>query len=239
MITKEQFIHIQNCKNNQTITEIAKYLNLDRSTVRKYSIFSRYPESISYNLNTIPTDKIKYYAYLLGLYLGDGYINKTERTYRLRLALNSVHHLDVIERAKKRLGMIFPNNKIGIVNVTGSNCINLSVYSSSLVNLFPQHGVSFKHTRSINITDEQEKIIHEYKDYLLCGLHDSDGCKYTDRGNEYYQFTNISNDIISIYLNCLSKNDIKYRLYPKNVRVRRKEDVEKIASILQTCYSEL
>lgn len=239
MITKEQFSYIQSYKESKTVTEISKHLELDRSTVRKYIKLDEYSGNLSYDIDSLPVNKIRYYAYLLGLYLGDGYINKTERTYRLRISLNSTQHLDVIDRAKVRLEMLFPNNKIGLVNVTGANCVNLSVYNSNLVNLFPQHGVSYKHTRNIIITEKQEKLIQDYKDYLLCGLHDSDGCRYIDRRKVYYQFTNASNDILNIYLDCLTPHNIQYKLYPRNIRIRNKLDTEKIASLLQTCYSTL
>ena len=56
-------------------------------------------------------NKIKAYSYILGLYLGDGYINKTARTYRLRIALDKKYS-QLNSFAKMNLQTLFPSNKI-------------------------------------------------------------------------------------------------------------------------------
>ena len=78
------------------------------------------------------------YAELLGLYLGDGSISRHPRTHRLRIVLDAKYP-GIIEDAHALLKGCFPGNDIHVGAGSKGNCRSLSVYSTHLLCLFPQH----------------------------------------------------------------------------------------------------
>jgi hypothetical protein len=64
------------------------------------------------------------YAYLLGIYLGDGYINKEPRTYKLRISLDTKYPT-IIKTCVKTIETLLPFNKVGIVK-TQYNCVEVA-----------------------------------------------------------------------------------------------------------------
>jgi len=66
------------------------------------------------------SDARQQYAYLLGLYLGDGCINmaKNGRSYFLRIALDKKYPV-IIERCEQAMGTVFFNNSINRVDTPG------------------------------------------------------------------------------------------------------------------------
>ena len=95
----------------------------------------------------------RHYAYLLGMYLGDGYICKNRRTYRIRISC-ATDYPDIINDVKKSLQGVFKNNKVGIVKKK-SKCVDVYCYSNFLPNIFPQHGAGQKHERKIILSSWQ------------------------------------------------------------------------------------
>jgi predicted AlkP superfamily phosphohydrolase/phosphomutase len=96
-------------------------------------------------------DKKESYSYILGLYLGDGYINLSERTYRLRIALDTKYQ-KVIKECEDNLIILFPNNKVNNI-IRKETTTYVYVYSNKLPLLFPQHGVGKKSSRKIELFD--------------------------------------------------------------------------------------
>jgi LAGLIDADG-like domain len=175
------------------------------------------------------------YSYILGLYLGDGYINKMKKTYRMRIFLDKKYPT-LIEFVKNKLSKLFSKNKIGIVN--GIGCVSISVYNNSLPLIFPQHGFGRKHNRKIELTKYQLEIIDWNQ--LLKGLFHSDGCYYKDRGKDYFNFTNVSEDIVNIFKMCCDKNKILYtqsinkKSKKITIRISRRDDVNNFKKIVET-----
>src|SRR4051794_31775134 len=62
------------------------------------------------------------YAFLLGLYLGDGYICVAGRSYRLRISLDA-RYPAVIADARASLERIFTGNAIGEVHADGGSTV--------------------------------------------------------------------------------------------------------------------
>ena len=94
MRKKEEFELV--CKlykagNNKS--QIYRKTNIPRGTIKDW--LNNPPKCFSENKkNEIIKEKIitnkelrKSYSYILGMYLGDGYINKCKRSYRLRISL--------------------------------------------------------------------------------------------------------------------------------------------------------
>ena len=85
------------------------------------------------------------YAYLLGLYLGDGYICRCGRAWRLRIAMDSGYPA-IIEEARCAVGAVLAPNNAHVQRMRNENSVEVQGYSNSLPTLFPQHGPGRKHT---------------------------------------------------------------------------------------------
>ncbi|MEO1166567.1 MAG: hypothetical protein AAFV98_22510, partial [Chloroflexota bacterium] len=82
-----------------------------------------------------PDNVYQDYAYLLGLYLGDGCISKMNRVHRLRIALDKKYP-EIIQSCVVVLERLFPDNQVGIVHRKG--CVDVSLYHKHLPKIFPQ-----------------------------------------------------------------------------------------------------
>jgi hypothetical protein len=145
------------------------------------------------------------YAYLLGIYLGDGNITKVRKVYRLRVTLDASYP-GIIERCTKALQIFLPTNQIGIVEhyYRGRlSCVDVSCYHKFWPEIFPQHGSGPKHLREIKLHDWQQTIIETYPLEFFRGLYHSDGSRFSNvvKGKDYprYQFSNVSEDIRRLF----------------------------------------
>ncbi|MFI6683483.1 helix-turn-helix domain-containing protein [Streptomyces sp. NPDC050485] len=181
------------------------------------------------------------YAYLLGLYLGDGHISQ----YSAHRAPNLMITLDdawpgVQAEAEAALRAVFPDNATCRVRRIG--CHNIKVYSKHLPCMFPQHGPGKKHEREIRLEAWQQQIVDAHPWAFVRGLVHSDGCRnmnWTTRvvGGEKkryeyprYWFTNVSDDIRQLYTDTLDKLGIDWKHCtrhgkPYNISVARKASV--------------
>lgn len=118
------------------------------------------------------------YAYLLGLYLGDGHISQysAHRAPSLMITLDDAWP-GIQDEAEAALGKVFPDNATCRVRRTG--CHNIKLYSKHLVCYFPQHGPGRKHERDIALESWQQKIVDANPWQLVRGLIHSDGCRLT------------------------------------------------------------
>jgi hypothetical protein len=166
------------------------------------------------------------YAYLLGLYLGDGSI--VTKTNRLEISLDARYPAVVsdCERAMKR---VHPRGRVAIRR-KGEGCRVVSSYAWEWVHLFPQHGAGRKHLRPIRLTDWQIEIETVNPFDLLRGLIDSDGSRFDRKvgGNIYpaYEFANESADIRQIFCRVARSVGLGFTLpKPNVVSVARRQHV--------------
>lgn len=119
------------------------------------------------------------YAYLLGMYLGDGCISAHPRgVYRLRIALDA-RYPNIIDECAVAMAAVLPN---AVGRTRGPGLIEVGAYSKHWPCLFPQHGAGPKHHRSIRLEPWQTAIaLNEHPRALLRGLMQSDGCTATNR----------------------------------------------------------
>ena len=96
------------------------------------------------------------YAYMLGIYLGDGYIATHPRTYRLRISLDKKYP-NIIQRVIDSMQALVPNN--GVHTVDGIGCLEVSCYCNDWIEMFPQHGEGVKHKRDIVLEEWQKKLL--------------------------------------------------------------------------------
>jgi hypothetical protein len=174
------------------------------------------------------------YAYLLGLYLGDGCISPHRRgVFHLRVTLDVRYPL-IIEECRQAVAAVI-GKRPGLTSQVG--CVAVSSWSKQWPCLFPQHGPGRKHERKIALVDWQQRIVDEHPRALLRGLIHSDGWRGTNRvtvrGKQYayprYQFCNVSEDIKRIFCDACDALGIEWRrMNAKNISVARRASVARL-----------
>jgi len=152
------------------------------------------------------------YIYLLGLYLGDGYIASHGRgVFRLRIVCADAYpHL--IQCCESAMAEVLPN-KVSRVPKVG--CTEVASYSKHWPCLFPQHGPGRKHERKIELTPWQQELVGLDPRPLIRGLLHSDGCRVLNwvNGTPYprYHFSNVSADIRGIFGRACDQLGVEWR----------------------------
>ncbi|WP_078288985.1 hypothetical protein [Mycobacterium sp. D16R24] len=146
------------------------------------------------------------YAYLLGMYLGDGYISRSPRTWRLRVTCDTKYP-DIITKCRKAIDALMPGQRASIVDRIG-NCVDVSLSSKHWPCLFPQHGPGRKHSRKIALEPWQQDLVDQATEDFLRGLIHSDGCRVV--ASIRYHFTNRSEDILGLFTAALDSLDIPW-----------------------------
>ncbi|MFD0649553.1 sigma-70 region 4 domain-containing protein [Streptomyces malaysiensis subsp. malaysiensis] len=181
------------------------------------------------------------YAYLLGLYLGDGHIIQysQHRAPSLMIAC-SESWPGLIDECKAAMRRVFPDNSVCQARRPG--CRNVKVYSKHLWCVFPQHGPGKKHDRVIALEPWQQSIVDAHPWKFIRGLFHSDGCRITNwttrlvagerKRYEYprYFFTNKSDDIRKLCSDTLTKVGVEWTTLargsdPFNISVARRASV--------------
>jgi hypothetical protein len=169
------------------------------------------------------------YVYLLGLYLGDGYIATHPRgVYRLRICCANSYP-DLIRQCAEAMGSV-RGGGTGPGHAHQVGCVEVYAYWKHWRCLFPQHGPGRKHEREIRLVPWQWRAVLSCPDQLLKGLLHSDGCRVLNRvnGTDYprYFFTNHSHDIRAIFSTTCDLMDIQWRRSRWNtISVARRRDV--------------
>jgi hypothetical protein len=175
------------------------------------------------------------YAELLGLYLGDGCISEGPRTQRLRLALDA-RHAQIVDDAIALLARCFGANSVGVTFADGGATAVVSVYSSHLACLFPQHGAGKKHDRRILLEPWQESLVDAAPWAFLRGCIHSDGCFYINRTGRYrylsVEFHNRSSDVLDLVAHACDTVSVRYRRYAKDLRVYDRASVRELAAFV-------
>lgn len=191
--------------------EVARVTGIPRGTVRDWHL-GRVPNAAPDGRRLVvggcvcqgadPPKARTSYAYLLGLYLGDGYINRAGRTYRLRFTLDSAYP-QIVTSCANALEELMPGKRAYGKQRRGQRCTDVGMYSSHWPCLFPQHGPGRKHQRPIVLTGWQDAIVADQRKAFLRGLIHSDGCRIiaNDRGRPAprYLFSNRSPDIHALF----------------------------------------
>ncbi|MFE1789247.1 helix-turn-helix domain-containing protein [Streptomyces sp. NPDC059525] len=181
-----------------------------------------------------PLDR-RAYAYLLGLYLGDGHIISKPKQHHLSVFCDAAHSglIDAVEQAMRHV-MPLPH----ISRRARGGCVEVKSYTQHWVCLFPQHGPGKKHERQIALEEWQQEIVDAHPWEFIRGLIHSDGCRtinWTVRNGKRYEypryfFTNKSDDIRRLCTDTLAKVGVQWTVLargsdPFNVSIARKESV--------------
>ncbi|MGH2701699.1 MAG: hypothetical protein ACRDJ2_07975 [Actinomycetota bacterium] len=223
-----------------TDTEVGRVLAIPRRTIGDWRRMGR-------NFRGKPTCAVcrgepaelpsKPYAYILGMYLGDGYIARSTRTYRLTFACDAAYPR-IIERCGQALGDLMPGKVAGSRKRPESRCIDIWMYSNHWPCFFPQHGTGRKHERPIVLADWQREIIEVQTAEFLTGLIHSDGCRVEtlDRGvpSVRYHFSNKSSDIRELFCDALERVGVHWtRNKPNSIAIYRKRDTAFLDTMIE------
>lgn len=174
------------------------------------------------------------YAYLLGMYLGDGCISAARRgVHKLRIACD-MHYPAIICEVSSAMICVMPASRVGVRWRCGGGWgAEVYSYSKAWPCLFPQHGPGPKHKREIALEPWQERIVDAEPERFVRGLIHSDGCRVINRvnGTDYprYFFTQVSDDIRGLFCRSLGQLGIRYtRNDARNVSIARRACVTRL-----------
>lgn len=177
------------------------------------------------------------YAYLLGLYLGDGHIAEHRRqVQRLRIFLDERYPGIVAECSRAVAAMRLDGEmRVGVVG--GRGCVYVSAYWKHWTCLFPQHGEGAKLDRRIVLAPWQEAAVARDGGAFIRGMIQSDGCRVVNRvrGHEYvrYMFCNHSSDIMDLFCASLEHLGVGFtRSTWRTASVARRPDVARLEEIV-------
>ncbi|MFB6604060.1 helix-turn-helix domain-containing protein [Streptomyces noursei] len=189
-------------------------------------------------LPSAPPD-VTAYAYLLGLYLGDGHIVSKPRQHHLTITCADAWP-GLIDAAEAAMHRVLP--LAAVTRGQKQGCTDVKSFSTHWPCLVPQHGPGKKHDRAIRLESWQQAIVDACPWEFIRGLVHSDGCRITNwttrvvagqrKRYEYprYFFTNKSADIRRLYAETLDKVDVEWRTTRRgnetyNVSVAKRDSV--------------
>jgi hypothetical protein len=188
------------------------------------------------------------YAYLLGLYLGDGHITRSPRTYVLWLACSDAWP-GLFGLAKQTMSLVMPTSSVFCASPRGVGCTYVKSASKHWPCLFPQHGPGRKHERTIELEAWQQEIVDRHPGEFARGLFHSDGCRLTNRvrrplkdGDRWYEyprylFVNKSGDIHRLCGEALDRLGVAWRFSkPTTISVARREAVARLDEFVGPKY---
>jgi hypothetical protein len=167
------------------------------------------------------------YAYLLGIYLGDGMLSMGRRhVWRLRITLDAKYP-QIVARAQRAVAEV-SQRRVGAVARIG--CLEVYGYWKHWPCLFPQHGPGLKHKRSIRLEAWQRRLVVAHPGDFIAGLIHSDGCRVLNRVQRgiypRYFFSNYSAEIREIFVWACTLVGVESRAAgPRNIAVSRRASV--------------
>ena len=171
------------------------------------------------------------YAYLLGMYLGDGAISAVPRgRSKLRITLDAKYP-GIVGECERAMASVMPNRVGRVDRITWLELWSLSEHWPCL---FPQHGAGLKHRRRIVLEPWQERIaLGKHPQLLLRGFIHSDGCRVLNwvNGTAYprYHFSNRSDDIREIFMEACRRLGIACRPNKRwELSVARRDSVKRL-----------
>lgn len=181
------------------------------------------------------------YAYLLGMYLGDGCLSEgAHEVWRLRITLDAAYP-GIVAECASAIEAALPGRRAQRYARPKDHAVEVSSCWKHWPCVFPQHGPGQKHTRPIRLADWQQRIVGEQTERFLRGLIHSDGTRIvaTERKGAYvrraprYAFRNRSEDILELFrrgcesagVHCTRASPTQIAIYSKAAVARLDEFV--------------
>jgi hypothetical protein len=172
-------------------------------------------------VSPLPADPFSY-AYLLGAYLGDGYVANTGRSFQLVIALDAAYP-EIIEECSVAVVLSLPSARPHVRTHPVHRSVRVEAGSKRWPELFPQHGPGRKHERPIVLAPWQREIVERETWQFVRGLIHSDGCRSMNRFKttlpsgrvaEYayprYFFSNLSSDIRGLFCEACDRLGLRW-----------------------------
>jgi hypothetical protein len=183
-----------------------------------------------------PTDQHSY-AYVLGLWLGDGWVGASGRP-QLIITLDE-RYPAILEEAVWAVRRVAGDRTVGLRRHRDHACRIIYSYGRHWLDVFPQAGAGPKHARPIELQPWQRAITDAHPRPFLRGLIHSDGCRTINRFRtqlpsgriaEYayprYFFSNLSADIRALFCEYCERIGVRWTLSnPRNVSVSHRRSV--------------
>jgi hypothetical protein len=194
----------------------------------------------------VPLDEPAY-AYLLGLYLGDGCLTRQPKdVFVLSIACCDAWP-GLIEAAKDATGQVMPLSAVFTRQYSGMTEVKST--SKHWPCLFPQHGPGMKHARKIELAQWQQVIVDRDPGDFARGLFHSDGYRGMNRvrrvladGDHWYEyprylFSNKSTDILGLCGAALDRLEVEWRFArPDVISVAKQEAVARLDAFVGPKY---
>jgi len=165
------------------------------------------------------------YSYLLGAYLGDGYVSPGGQ---LVIACDTIYP-EIIQDCRASIVLTSRRLHVGVYPHPVHRCVRVTCGWKGWFEAFPQHGLGRKHERPIVLAKWQQEIVSELPWAFLRGLLHSDGCRVMNRFRtklpsgrvaeyEYprWFFSNLSADIRGLF--CATCDQVGVRWTQSNSR---------------------
>jgi hypothetical protein len=176
------------------------------------------------------------YAYLLGMYLGDGHVNR--RTWQLRVTLDG-RYPGIVGECISAMVLTLPSVRPRARVDRTERRINVIAGSKLWAELFPQHGPGRKHCRPIVLEPWQQAIVDRHTWQFVRGLIHSDGCRTVNRFSvdlpsgrraQYayarYFFSNLSPDIRGLFCSACERLGLRWtQSNHRNISISHRESV--------------
>jgi hypothetical protein len=186
------------------------------------------------------------YSYLLGLYLGDGYIVQKPRGGAQLVIVCDLAYPDLIDACWAALVLVSLNPHVTRYRPAGQRCVRLMSAWKHWTALFPQHGPGRKHDRKIELAPWQREVVDRFPGEFLRGLLHSDGCRTVNRFKtelpsgrvaeyEYprWFFSNRSADIRALFCEYCDRLGIGWtQSNPRNISVSHRRSVALLDSFV-------
>jgi len=165
------------------------------------------------------------YTYLLGAYLGDGYLSAAGQL----LVVCAQEYPEIIEDTRGAMILTSLRRHVGVHPHPEHRYVRVACNWQGWFQAFPQHGRGRKHERPIVLEPWQQRRVSEYPWQFLKGLLHSDGCRTINRFKtklpsgrvaeyEYprWLFSNMSADIRGLF--CATCEQVGIRWTQSNHR---------------------
>jgi hypothetical protein len=159
--------------------EVSRRLGIPRGTVRDWRVgwragsggrtksWSGKRSVTCFRCTSQPYDE-KAYSYLLGVYLGDGWLSAHRRgVYKLRIDFD-LKYPNMINEIATSIVVVRGVDKVGFADKKG--CVEVYAHWKHWLCLFPQHGPGLKHKRPIRLEDCQNTLVTRHSEPLVRGL---------------------------------------------------------------------
>lgn len=220
--------------------EIARRTGVGRSTVcqrRHRGIpVPPVPEPIGLDRGRWDSADRETYAYLFGLYLGDGYVGTHGESRSLVICCDIQY--ERVNRMVVEAVAHFCPRRPSVLRPKGTNGIRVTSYWKAWPLFFPQHGPGSKLDRKIELVWWQQEIVEEHPKAFLRGLIHSDGSRCMNtftvelkNGPKQYSypryfFTNYSADIQQIFCDACDRLGVRWsRSNWRNISISHRRSV--------------